>query len=181
MGKLIVHRMWRIHHDAWQFFLACKGWDDRERFPHSTLEHMVRQLVNDCSIKLMLTYPEALFLGPPVKVPVSRTPAISQTAQGGRRQPTINTTILLLCQKVVVTLNRLYPSLTILELYTQGNVRLGSLNMGNLGACFNFGLLGRCPGCKYKLKVCTMSDSKQAKLANVLECALTTMKSTAGA
>ncbi len=35
---LILHLMWRIHHDAQQFFLACKGWDDGERLPHSTLE-----------------------------------------------------------------------------------------------------------------------------------------------
>ncbi len=27
-SMLILHLMWRIHHDARQFFLACKGWDE---------------------------------------------------------------------------------------------------------------------------------------------------------
>ncbi len=38
---LILHLMWRIHHDARQFFLACKGWDKGERLPHSTLVNTV--------------------------------------------------------------------------------------------------------------------------------------------
>ena len=178
LGTLIVHLMWRIHHDAWQFFLACKGWDDKEWQPHSTLEHTIRQLVDDCSIQLMLTCPEALFLGPQVKVPVSKT---TRTLQGAGRQPTVNPNIPPLCQKVVATLNRLYPSLTIPELCTRGNVKLNSVKMGGPGACLNFGLLGRCPGCKYKHKVCTMFDSWQAAIAKVLEGALATMKSNAGA
>ena len=85
------------------------------------------------------------------------------------------------CQKVVATLNRRYPSFTITELCTRGNVRLNSLKTGLLGACLNFGLLIRCPGCKYKHEVCTMSDSRQAALAKVLKGALAPMKSTAGA
>ncbi len=73
-GVLILHLMWRIHHNARQFFLACKGWDDRERLPHSMLKNTVRQLVDDCSIQLTLTCLEALFLGPPLKVPGSKMP-----------------------------------------------------------------------------------------------------------
>jgi hypothetical protein len=38
---LILHLMWHIHHDARQFFLACKGWDDGEWLPHSTLDNTV--------------------------------------------------------------------------------------------------------------------------------------------
>jgi hypothetical protein len=60
---LILHLMWRIHHDARQFFLACEGWDDGEQLPHSTLHNTVRQLVDDCYIQLTLTCPEALFRG----------------------------------------------------------------------------------------------------------------------
>jgi hypothetical protein len=47
---LILHLMWHIHHDAWQFFLACKGWDDGEQLPHSKLHNTIRQLVDDCYI-----------------------------------------------------------------------------------------------------------------------------------
>ena len=117
-----------------------------------------------------------------MKVPGLKTPATTWAAQGGGQKPTVNAAIPPLCQKVVATFNRLYPSLTIVDLCTQGNVRLTSLRTGLPGgACLNFGLLGRCPGCKYKHKVFTMSDSRQATIAKVLEGALATMKSTMGA
>ena len=40
-GVLILHLMWRVHHDACQFFLACKRWEDGEQLPHSTLGNTV--------------------------------------------------------------------------------------------------------------------------------------------
>ncbi len=117
-GVLILHLMWCIHHDDQQFFLACKGWDDGEQLPHSRLDNTVRQLVDDCYIQLMLTCLEALFRGSLVKVPGSKLPATTWAARGTRPQPTVNIAIPPLCQKVVASFNRLYPSLTILDLCT---------------------------------------------------------------
>jgi len=72
-GVLILHLMWRVHHDAHQFFLACERWEDGEQLPHSTLGNTVRQLVDDCAIMVTITCPEAMFLGPSVRVPVPTT------------------------------------------------------------------------------------------------------------
>jgi hypothetical protein len=58
MGSLILHLMWRLHYDAWQFFLACEGWDDGESLPRSALGLTVHQLVDDCSIQLTVTCPK---------------------------------------------------------------------------------------------------------------------------
>ncbi len=78
---LILHLMWCIHYDAWQFFLACEGWDDGERLPHSKLDNTVQLLVKDCSVQLTLTCPEAHFMGAPSKVPGSKTPATTRAVQ----------------------------------------------------------------------------------------------------
>ena len=60
---LILHLMWRVHHDARQFFLACEWWEDGEQLPHSSLGNTVRQLVDDCAVQVTITCPEAMFLG----------------------------------------------------------------------------------------------------------------------
>ncbi len=52
--------------------------------------------------------------------------------------------------KVVASFNRLYPSLTILDLCTRGKVQFSQLKVGKEEACINFGLLG---GCQYRHKV----------------------------
>jgi hypothetical protein len=178
-GVLILHLMWHIHHGAWQFFLACKGWDDGEQLPHSTLNNTVRQLVDDCYIQLMLTCLETLFCSSSVKVPGSKLPATTRAAQGTGPQPTINIAIPPLCQKVVASFNRLYPSLTILDLCTWGKVKFGHLKVGKEGACINFGLLGWWSGCKYRHKVCTVPNSRQAAIVKVIESAMATMKTRA--
>jgi hypothetical protein len=94
---LILHLMLHIHHDVRQFFLACKGWDDGEQLPHSTLHNTIRQLVDDCYIQLTLTCPEALFRGSLGKIPGSKSPATTRAARVAGPQPTINTTIPPLC------------------------------------------------------------------------------------
>mgnify|MGYP006187555579 CR=1 FL=1 len=177
--RLIVHLLWRIHQDARQFFLACEGWDDGEMLPHSTLDSTVLRLVNDCSIELSITCPEAQFLGTPAKVPGAKVPATTTPRRPSGPQPTVNASIPPGCQKVVAAFNKLYPSMTILELCTRGKVRFGNLKVGKDGACVNFGLLGRCPGCNYRHEVCTVSDSRQAAIAKVLEGAMATMKAAA--
>jgi hypothetical protein len=161
MSVLILHLMWHIHHDAQQLFLACKGWDDGEQLPHSTLHNTVRQLVDDCSIQLTLTCPEALFRGSSRKTPGSKLPATTLAARVTRPQLAVNTAIPPLCQMVVASFNRLYPSLTILDLCTQGKVKFKQIKIGKEGSCINFGLLGWCLGCKYRHKVCSVPDRWQ--------------------
>jgi hypothetical protein len=47
-----------------------------------------------------------------------------------------------MCQKVVATINRLYPGMSVLELCEKGTVRLDQIRVGQEEACVNFGLLG---------------------------------------
>jgi hypothetical protein len=176
---VILHLMWRIHYDARQFFLACEGWDEGERLPHSNLDNTVRLLVKDCSVQLTLTCPEAHFMAALSKVPGARTLATTRAVQTAGQQPTINALILPLCQKVVAAFNRLHLSMTILGLSSWGKVRFGQLKVGKDGACVNFGLLGRCSRCQYRHEVCSVSDSRQAAIVKVLERAMVTMKATA--
>jgi hypothetical protein len=106
-GSLILHLMWRIHYNARQFFLACKGWDNRESLPCLALGLTVRQLVYDCSIQLTLTCLEALFMGPPSKSPGAPTPAATQTGRPTATgpQPTSNASIPPFFQKVATSFN----------------------------------------------------------------------------
>jgi hypothetical protein len=67
---LCLHLMWRIHHDARQFFMACKRWEDGEILPRSWLGLTVRQLVDDYAIQLMLMCPVAAFMGADPDAPV---------------------------------------------------------------------------------------------------------------
>jgi hypothetical protein len=180
-GVLILHLMWRVHHDARQFFLACERWEDGEQLPHSTLGNTVRQLVDDCSIQVTITCPEAMFLGTPRRVPGPTTPSTPRVARITGPQPTVNTAIPPMCQKVVATFNRLYPGMSVTELCERGKVRLGQLKVGREGTCVNFGLFGRCPGCPYKHEIVTVPTSRQAAIVKVMEGALATMKATAGA
>ncbi len=53
--SLCLHLLWRIHHDARQFFMAFESWEDGEILPRSQLGLTVRHLVDDCAIQLMLT------------------------------------------------------------------------------------------------------------------------------
>jgi hypothetical protein len=93
----------------------------------------------------------------------------------------VNAAIPPMCQKVVGTFNRLYPGMSVLELCKKGKVRLNQLKVGREGACINFGLLGRCSGCKYKHEVCTVATSRQSEVVKAMEGALATMKAAAGA
>ncbi len=67
---LCLHLMWRIHHDARQFFMACERWEDGEILPKSWLGLTVRQLVDNCAIQLMLTCPVAAYMGADPDAPV---------------------------------------------------------------------------------------------------------------
>jgi hypothetical protein len=81
-----------------------------------------------------------------------------------------------MCQKVVRTFNRLYPGMSVVELCEKGKIKIAQLRVGRDGACINFGLLGRCSGCKYKHEVCTLPTSRQTTIVRAMEGALATMK-----
>ena len=129
----------------------------------------------------MITCPEAMFLGPPLRVPGPTTPSTPGAARITGPQPTVNPVIPPMCQKVVATFNRLHLGMSVLELCERGKVCLGQLRVGQEGACVNFGLLGRCSGCQYKHEVCTVPTSWQASIVKVMESALATMKAATGA
>jgi len=133
-GVLILYLMWRVHHDARQFFLACERWEDGEQLLHSTLGNTVRQLVDDCSNQVMITCPEGMFLGPPLRVPGPTTPSTPQAARITGPQPMVNAVIPPMCQKVVATFNRLYPGMSVLELCERGKVCFSQLKVGREGA-----------------------------------------------
>ncbi len=100
-GVLILHLMWRVHHDARQFFLACERWEDGEQLPHSTLGNTVRQLVDDCAIQVTITCPEAMFLGPPVRLPAPTTPSTPRAARVTGSQPTVNAGLVCFVGKII--------------------------------------------------------------------------------
>jgi hypothetical protein len=66
--------------------------------------------------------------------------------------------------------------MSVLELCDKGKVRFADLKIGREGACVNFGLFGRCSGCKYRHEVCAVGTSRQAAIVKVMEGALATMK-----
>ena len=178
-STLILHLMWRIHQDARQFFLACEGWDEGESLPRSLLNLTVCHLVEDCHIQTTLSCPETAFLGTQVWAPGGRLAPGTRAprpAVAAGPQPTVNTAIPPLCQKAVGTFNWLYPSLTITDLCQQGRVKFLLLRIGREGACMNFGLLGRCPGCQYRHEVCTAPETRQASVAKAMEKGMATMK-----
>jgi hypothetical protein len=86
-----------------------------------------------------------------------------------------------MCQKVVATFNRLYPGMSVVELFERGKVRFRDLKVGQEGTCVNFGLFGRCPGCQDRHEVATVATCRQAAIVKVMESALATMKAVAGA
>jgi hypothetical protein len=177
-GSLILHLMWHLHYDARQFFLACESWDEGESLPRSALGLTVCQLNNNCSIQLTLTCPEGLFLGPPPKLTGAPMPAATRMGRPAVAglQPTSNASIPPLCQKIVTLINRLYPTLSLNDLCTRGKVSINRLQIGRPGACINFGLIGLCPGCKYRHKVCAVTDQGDRRCNGPHEgqtCALT--------
>ncbi len=99
---LCLHLMWRIHHDARQFFMACERWEDGEILPKSRLGLTVRQLVDDCAIQLMLMCPVAAFMGADPDTPVGRGAGPARVCTpAGNSKPSINPAIPPLCQKAV--------------------------------------------------------------------------------
>ena len=120
--------------------------------------------MDDVHINTTLTCPVAEFLG-------STTPAIKHNkrdpggtgkpAGGHERQPTRNMAISPICAAAVREVNRLYPTMSIIDFAQKGGVKYSLLQMGVKGDCSNFALLGRCSeSCPYKHIARPMADKK---------------------
>ncbi len=175
---ICLHLMWRVHHDARQFFLACKGWNNAEALPRSQLGLTVRQLIDDCSIPSMMMCPVVAFLGtnPDAQTKPAVGPAQTRTQAGMGVKPSVNTAIPPLCQKTVAAFSQMYLRMTLVELCKQGGIKFLAVMVGRRGKCSNFGLLGRCPGCTYAHVPCTVSEARQVKISKAMEHAMATMK-----
>ena len=174
--SLILHLMWRVHHDAREFFVACEAWNVGEHLPRSALGLTVQQLADNCTIQTMMTCPASAFLGRaadlhPGKPTPARTPKTPTTPQ-----PTINPSIPPLCQKAVSAFVKAHPSLTISDLCRQGHLKMSQLQGGRRGACLNFGILGWCKGCAYKHEVLSVPDDRQTQIAKAIEKGMAAIK-----
>jgi hypothetical protein len=156
-----LHLMWRVHHNARQFFLSCKGWNNGEALPRSQLWLTVQQLVQDCSIPWMMMCPVVVFLGtdPDAHTKPAGGPTRTRTQAGTGVKPSINTAIPSLCQKAVAAFTQVYPKMTLMELCRKGGIKFSQVQVGRKGDCSNFGLLGQCPGCTY-IRPCAMHGGR---------------------
>ena len=174
--NLCLHLLWRIHHDARQFFMACESWEDGEILPTSQLGLTVRHLVDDCAIQVMLTCPVAAFMGAGSE-PKPKGTARGRTPAGGSK-PSINTAIPPLCLKSVEKFNKLYPTLSVLDMVKKGGIKFGEVQIGGKGDCSNFNLLGRChdPNCTYAHKSAKVGEERQLAVAKKIDQAMATMR-----
>jgi hypothetical protein len=175
---LILHLMWRIHHNAQQFFVVCEGWETGESLLQSALGLTVRHLVDKCPIQKMMTCPVTAFLGrDPNAQPAaaaSRTAKAETTATGSK--PTVNSAIPPLCRAAVTKFTKQYPDMLIMDLVRKGGIRLSDVQVRGRGECTNFGLLGHCPRCRYSHVVCKVADERQVVIAKNMEKAMAAMK-----
>ena len=173
---LCLHLLWRVHHNARQFFLTCEQWEPRDPLPQSNLNAVVRRLIDDCCIDMSLTCPVMAFLGAdPTSKPKS-TPPGNANATSGHAKPSINTAIPPGCKKSVDAFNASYPMMSLTDLLKLGGVPFSALKVGGRGDCTSFGLLGRCSGCSYNHVVCSPSPERQATISEAIRAATVTIK-----
>ena len=177
---LCLQLLWRVHHDARQFFLVCERWEPMDPLPRSNLGAVVQRLIDDCCIDMTLTCPVTAFLGTdPTSKPKSTPPV---NAKAGRATPTINGFIPPGCKKAVDAFNASYPTMSLTDLLKQGGIPFSALKVGGKGDCTSFGLLGRCSaGCSYNHVVCSPSPERQATISEAIRVATTTIKKGAAA
>jgi hypothetical protein len=170
--KLCLHLLWQVHHDTRQFFLSCEGWSSPAPAPRSNLAATVTWLVDDCTIDMMLTCPEAKFLGgaAPARAPMSLG------SDPARAKPTINRAIPAGCKQAVNAFNTAHPTMLLADLIKKGGIQYSSIRVGGRGDCTSFGLLGRCAGCPYRHVACNPSPERQITISNVLKAAVTALK-----
>jgi hypothetical protein len=175
---LILNLMWRIHYNARQFFAACERWEIGESLPQLALELTVRHLVDDCSIQKMMTCPVAAFLGrdpdAPSMAAAPKSAKAATTMMG--LKPMVNAAIPPLCKAAMAKFTKQYPNMLIMDLIKKGGLQFSDVQVGGRGNCTNFGLLGKCPGCRYNHVVCKVSDERQVMIAKNFEKAMAAMK-----
>ncbi len=172
---LCLHLMWRIHHDAQQFFMVCKSWEDGEILPRSQLGLTVRHLVDDCAIQQMLTCPVAAFMAADSDAIAGRAAGPARArAPAGDSKPSINPAIPPLCQKAVAKVTKLYPTLSVMDMVKRGGIRFGAIQIGNKGDCSNFDLLDKCtdPRCTYTHKPARVGEERQVAVAKTIDQAM---------
>jgi hypothetical protein len=127
----------------------------------------------------MMTCPESAFLGKDTDAPpaakASRS-AKTATATTGAVKPSVNAAIPPLCKTAVAKFTKQYPDMGIMALVKKGGIRLSDVQVGGKGECINFGLLGKCPGCRYNHVVCKVADARQVAIAKNMEKAMAAMK-----
>jgi hypothetical protein len=177
---LCLQLLWRVHHDARQFFLACERWEPLDPLPQSNLNSVVRRLIDDCCIDMTLTCPVTAFLGTdPTGKPKSTPPG---NAKASRAKPSLNAAIPPGCKKAVDAFNASYPTMSLTDLLKQGGILFSALKVGGKGDCTSFGLLGRCSaGCSYNHVVCSPSPERQATISEAIRAATATIKKGAAA
>ncbi len=177
--SLCLHLLWRIHHDARQFVMACESWEDGEILPRSQLGLTVRHLVDNCAIQLMIMCSVAAFLGADADAPVRRGagPARVCTPTVGSK-PSTNAAIPPLCKTAVANFVKLFPTLSVMDMVKQGGIKFGAVQIRGKGDCSNFNLLGKCtnPNCTYAHKPAKVGKERQVAVAKSVDQAVAKMK-----
>jgi len=132
--------------------------------------------VDDCAIQLMLTCPVAAFMGEDSE-PKQKGTARVRTLAGGSK-PSINTAIPPLCLKSVEKFNKLYPTLSVMDMVKRGGIKFKEVHIGGKGNCSNFTLLERCPdpNCTYNHKSSEVGEERQVAVAKKIDQAMATMR-----
>ncbi len=139
----------------------------------------MQHLVDECSIQKMMTCPVVVFLGkdpdaPPMAAASRQAKATTTTSRVAK--PMVNSAILPPCKAVVKKFTRQYLTMLIMDLVKKGGIRLSDVQVGVRGKCTNYGLLGKCPGCRYSHVVCKVTDERQVIIAKNMEKAMAAMK-----
>ena len=74
--------------------------------------------------------------------------------------------------------NKLYPTLSVLDMVKKGGIKFGEVQIGGKGDCSNFNLLGRChdPNCTYAHKSAKVGEERQLAVAKKIDQAMATMR-----
>jgi hypothetical protein len=145
-----------------------ESWDDGKILPRSHLGLMVRQLVDDCSIQLMMTCPVASFMGTGSGVAAGRAMGTAQGCTGANSTKTMmNPEIPLLCKTTVAAFGKLHPALSVMDMVKKGGIKFGGVQIGGKVDCSNFNLLGKCldPTCTYNHKPAKVGEERQIAIA----------------
>jgi hypothetical protein len=169
MPTLMIHRLWKVHQDARQFFTLCERWDVGDILPHSHLGTTVRNLVADINISGTITCPVAQFLGlaPGAHRREARdAPQDKPLGPGHGKQATRNLAIPALCAPAVQKFNRLHPTLYIASFVRRAGLHYLNVKVGGAAIAPALGFLAsalRRAAIATKLSQYRMSAQMQSK------------------